>query len=131
MKTPLVRIALALAAVMPLVSHAEDSHLSKQFGTCIDKSGGVTMDMIECIGAETQRQDARLNKAYKALTTSLTPERRRPLQEAQRAWIKFRDANCGFYHDPDGGSMARVSANDCMMTMTASRARELESLSQP
>ncbi len=131
MKTPLLRIALALAAAMPLVSHAQDSNLTKQFGTCIDKSGGVTMDMIECIGAEIQRQDARLNKAYKALTASLTPERKKQLQEAQRAWIKFRDSNCGFYYDPDGGSMARVSANDCLMNMTASRAKELESLNQP
>ena len=32
------------------------------------------------------------------------------LLEAQRAWIKFRDTNCDFYYDPDGGTMARVRA---------------------
>ena len=131
MKTALLQVALALAAAMPLVSHAQDSNLTKQFVACMDKSGGVTMDMIECIGAETQRQDARLNKAYKVLTGSVTPERKKQLQEAQRTWIKFRDANCGFYYDPDGGSLARVSANNCMMTMTANRAKELENLAQP
>ncbi|MGB0126460.1 MAG: lysozyme inhibitor LprI family protein [Rhodocyclaceae bacterium] len=52
------------------------------------------------------------------------------MQEAQRAWIKFRDANCDFYYDPEGGSLARVSANDCMMSSTARRAKELESLNQ-
>lgn len=130
MKTPLLQIALTLAAAMPLASHAQDGNLTKQFAACMDKSGGVTMDMIECIGAETQRQDTRLNKAYKALTASVTPERKKQLQDAQRAWIKFRDNNCGFYYDPDGGSMARVSANDCMMTMTANRAKELENINQ-
>jgi len=52
------------------------------------------------------------------------------LQEAQRAWIKYRDTNCDFYYDPDGGTLARVNANSCMMTSTADRARELESFKQ-
>jgi uncharacterized protein YecT (DUF1311 family) len=92
----------------------------------MDKSGGVTLDMVECIVAETDRQDVRLNKAYKDLLGQLSPARKKQLQDAQRAWLKFRDANCGFYGDPDGGSMARVGANDCFMSATATRAKELE-----
>nr|WP_181375948.1 lysozyme inhibitor LprI family protein [Polaromonas sp. H8N]AWD72302.1 hypothetical protein pH8NP2_p028 [Polaromonas sp. H8N] len=117
--------ALAIAAA----SHAAGAHetgLSKQHAACMDKSGGTTMGMIECITAETQRQDARLNKAYKAVMAELSPERKKQLLEAQRAWIKFRDANCAFYDDPDGGTLARVNANACMMTATAERSRELE-----
>jgi uncharacterized protein YecT (DUF1311 family) len=34
------------------------------------------------------------------------------------------------YYDPDGGSMARLSANDCMMMSTAMRAKELENLAR-
>jgi len=86
--------------------------------------------MIECIDGEAQRQDVRLNKAYKALMGGLSSERKKQLQDAQRNWIKFRDTNCSFYYDPDGGTMARVSANDCVMTMTANRAKELENLRQ-
>jgi uncharacterized protein YecT (DUF1311 family) len=56
--------------------------------------------------------------------------RKTQLLEAQRAWIKFRDVNCSFYLDPDGGTLARVSANDCVMTTTASRAVELEQFKQ-
>ena len=81
--------------------------------------------------AETKRQDAQLNKAYKALMADLSPARKTQLQEAQRAWIKYRDANCGFYYDPDGGTLARVSANDCVMTSTAERAREPSSRTAP
>ena len=116
-----------LMACAPLVARAaEGDGLSKQHAACMDRSEGVTVKMIDCITAEYQRQDARLNKAYKALMAELSPARKKQLREAQRAWIKFRDANCAFYGDPDGGSLARVSANDCMMSSAASRANELE-----
>lgn len=109
---------------------AHDAGLSPQHAACMDKSGGTTVGMIECITAEAQRQDVLLNKAYKNLMAELPAARKTQLQQAQRAWISYRDANCGFYYDPDGGSMARVSANDCVMRSTAERARELESLRQ-
>jgi len=43
--------------------------------------------MIDCIGAETQRQDVRLNKAYKDVMPSLPAPRQKQLQEVQRIWI--------------------------------------------
>ena len=130
MKTLITIIALAC---LPFVTHAQaqqsqNDGLSRQFTTCMDRSGGVTMDIIECISAEAQRQDDQLNQAYQALRADLSPERKKQLLEAQRAWIKFRDTNCDFYYDPDGGTLARVMANDCVMQMTAKRARELEGL---
>jgi uncharacterized protein YecT (DUF1311 family) len=123
--------ALAAAAAMPLAAHAQEINLTKPFGVCMDKADGVTQSMVECIDAEIKRQDARLNKAYKALLADLNPERKKQLLAAQRAWLKFRDANCGFYFDPEGGTIARVLAVDCLMTMTASRATELENFNLP
>lgn len=123
--------ALAAAATMPLAVHAQEINLTKQFSVCMDKAEGVTQNMVECIDAEIKRQDARLNKAYKAVMADLNPERKKQLLEAQRAWLKFRDTNCAFYFDPEGGTIARVQAVDCMMTMTASRAKELENFTQP
>lgn len=133
MKTITLSLAWALAAAttMPLAVHAQEINLTKQFSVCMDKAEGVTQNMVECIDAETKRQDARLNKAYKALVADLNPERKKQLLEAQRAWLKFRDTNCAFYFDPEGGTIARVQAVDCMMTMTASRAKELENFTQP
>jgi uncharacterized protein YecT (DUF1311 family) len=95
----------------------------------MESSNGVTINMLECIDAETKRQDLRINKAYKTVMDQLTPERKKQLQQAQRAWITYRDANCQFYFDPDGGSLARVSANDCFMSATATRSKELEAMS--
>jgi uncharacterized protein YecT (DUF1311 family) len=105
--------------------------LSKEYSACIENSGGVTVNMLDCIGAETKRQDAHLNKAYKEVMAQLSPERKKQLRTAQRLWIKYRDANCNFYADPDGGTYAQVSANECFLNATAARAKELESFKMP
>lgn len=94
----------------------------------MDKSGGVTLEMRECISAEYVRQDQQLNRNYQALMADLTPERKMQLQTAQRLWLQYRDANCHFYADPDGGTAAGVAAADCVLQMTAGRARELAGL---
>lgn len=118
-------LAIVLAGA-PYAASAQDAEPGPQHTACMDKASS-TASMVGCITAEAQRQDARLNKAYKAVMAGLSAERKKQLQQVQRAWIKFRDANCGFYNDPAGGTMARVSANDCVMTSTAARAHELES----
>ena len=108
------------------MAQADDHALSKQFTVCMDKAGGVTTGMVECIAAETKRQDVRLNKAYKNLMSTLDITRKKELQDTQRLWMKYRDANCKFYYDPDGGSIVRVTSAGCFMDMTAQRADELE-----
>lgn len=118
--TVLTLCALASAA------HASDDNYSDAFGTCMDTASGVTAEMIDCIGAELGEQDQALNAAYKALGATLDGARKAQLTTAQRAWVAFRDGNCAFYADPDGGTLARVSANDCVLRMTAERAAELQ-----
>ncbi|QCO23053.1 DUF1311 domain-containing protein [Acinetobacter cumulans] len=108
------------------MGQAGERNLSKQFNGCMDKAGGVTASMVECIAAETKRQDVRLNKAYKNLMNTLSATRKKELQDTQRLWMKYRDANCKFYYDPDGGSIVRVMSAGCFMDMTAERADELE-----
>jgi len=109
---------------------AADKDMSKKYLTCIDKSNGVTSEMLDCISAEHERQDARLNDNYKRLMSKLSPKRKEELLEAQRAWVKFRDANCRFYYDPQGGSAAHLAGTDCMLQATADRATELKNLTQ-
>lgn len=123
-------VAVLILCCLFQTATADDNGLSKQFSACMDKSGGVTADVLDCIGAETKRQDSRLNKVYKEVMAQLSPARNKELQAAQRAWIKFRDANCNFYADPEGGTMATVSSNDCFMSATASRAKELENFKE-
>ena len=104
---------------------AEDLYTGT-YHTCMDRSGGVTVEMLDCIGQELETQDARLNRAYRALGAQLSPARRQQLTAAQRLWIQYRDANCRFYADPDGGTLATVASNECVLRETSERARELE-----
>jgi uncharacterized protein YecT (DUF1311 family) len=130
----LLTVALGVVAcllvllVMGRGSYAADREMTQEYSTCLGKSNGVTIEMINCILAETMRQDARLNENYKKLISKLPTERKNALVGAQRAWIKFRDANCGFYADPEGGSAARMIANECFLNATADRAKELRLL---
>ncbi len=121
------RTALCLLLLIPpfAIAQAEDIGLSKEFDKCMDKAVS-TMYMIDCMTEENSSQDKRLNRAYKSLMETLSAERKKKLQEAQRAWIKYRDANCDYYNDPEGGSMARIGANNCVLDATARRAQELE-----
>ena len=122
-----VVIGSALFFITPLAA-AADREMTQEYLTCLEKSNGVTVEMNNCILAETRRQDARLNENYKRLISRLATERKNALVEAQRAWIRFRDSNCGFYADPEGGSAARVTANECFLNATADRAKELRLL---
>src|SRR5262245_61343448 len=99
---------LLVLLVMARGSDAAERQMTQEYSTCLGKSNGVTIEMINCMLAETRHQDARLNENYKRLISKLPTERKNALVEAQRAWLRFRDANCGFYADPEGGSAATV-----------------------
>ncbi|MGO4812015.1 lysozyme inhibitor LprI family protein [Cupriavidus sp. 2MCAB6] len=118
--------ALLLAA--SFAAHADEKLLSKQYGACMERPDVTTAGMHECIAAETARQDKTLNTIYKRLQQAISPARKPRLLDAQRAWLKFRDANCDFQADPDGGTLAGVNASACVMQMTADRAKELADL---
>src|SRR6266568_7767016 len=51
-------IVLALVLSTPALA-AADSDMTQDYLTCMDKSKGVTSEMIDCMSAETARQDAR------------------------------------------------------------------------
>jgi uncharacterized protein YecT (DUF1311 family) len=67
-----------------------------------------------------------LNKVYKDVMTQMDEGGKKKLLEAQRAWIKFRDADVDLYRDPNGGTAATLTGADRYLTMTAQRASELE-----
>lgn len=126
--THLVVLGVAYFLGISIAAAENNRELSHEYLACLYKANGVTFAMIDCIAAETSRQDTRLNENYKTLTSKVSPKRKQPLLDAQRAWIRFRDANCKFYGDPEGGTSARLSANECLLNATADRAKELKLL---
>jgi uncharacterized protein YecT (DUF1311 family) len=126
---PLLLMAFLAVASAQAFGQEKDL-LSAEYTKCIEHSGGTDPGMLDCMGAEAERQDKRLNDVYKKLMDELKPERKKELQEVQRLWIKYTEANCNFYLDPDGGTAARLAASECPVLAKAARAKELENFIQ-
>lgn len=122
--------ALFSGAIGTGTASAEEPPYTPAFTACLNASGGATPDILDCIDAETKVWDKALNDAYKRTMSALPDARRSGLQAAQRAWIKFRDANCAFMNDPNGGQEARMMTSECVLRMTAERANELASFAE-
>jgi uncharacterized protein YecT (DUF1311 family) len=85
----------------------------------------TTQEIVECTDRQTRAWDKKLNAAYQEQMQAQQGEQRKRLLNAQRLWIQYRDANCGFYRGADG-SLSRILAADCMFKMTRGRTQELE-----
>lgn len=65
------------------------------FDACMEQSQGTAPAQQDCADAELTYQDDRLNRAYKALLADLDDLDKRAAMQAQRAWLAFRDKDCG------------------------------------
>jgi uncharacterized protein YecT (DUF1311 family) len=118
---------LALACSLP--SALADDYTAA-YGNCMDKASS-TLAMSECIKAETQVQDQRLNRVYKQLMGKLDAGQQKSLRDVQRTWLAYRDGNCQFHVQASGGTMAVLEGGTCLMDMTRDRAAELERVLSP
>lgn len=104
--------------------------LSREYNECMgrgDAARGVTIAMRECSGAELDRQDARLNQAYRMTMQRLSKARQTKLRTDQRAWIKRRDATCiAAAKKFEGGTMAPLEHGQCALRETIARRLWLE-----
>jgi uncharacterized protein YecT (DUF1311 family) len=107
-----------------------EAKLSSTFDKCMEIAAAVDPRMIECYGAEIALQDKRLNVAYRKLLPKLDPDRRKALVEVQRQWLRYTGANCDFYYEPNGGTAARMAANECSIRARSARATELEEFAE-
>ena len=116
------RIALMTAAA--LTGAAVSAHAGDQ-GDPELSCDGSTYEMVECLQAKTAQWDQRMNAAYQRMRNAGPVKQREQLLQAQRLWIRYRDANCLYYGLGDG-TIARIEAGDCMYQMTKARALELK-----
>ena len=95
----------------------------EEYQTCRD---GNTHDIVMCLSKLYEKWDGRLNAAYKKLL-GMEKEaiRLKTLKLSQQAWLKYRDANCDWYEAGEG-TIHRLWGSECMRSMTACRALELE-----
>ena len=123
MKKAFLFLAACLFIAGPAL--ASDDKFSKDYQRCLDQAVS-TYDITECAQQELEKQDARLNSVYKKVRDMESESQKKNLQEAQRAWIKFRDTWGAYLYDPEGGTIARVSAISWHLEATVDQAIRLE-----
>jgi uncharacterized protein YecT (DUF1311 family) len=123
-----VATVLALLAAAPAVEAqprrpARSLSANEAIVRC-DRAGGGNMEMMACVAEILDREDARLNWAYKAAMSRLPPPQRVSLRNAQRRWIRDRDVECA----KEGGDFAQagIYVTMCHVRLTETRADELE-----
>jgi uncharacterized protein YecT (DUF1311 family) len=105
--------------------------------TCLDVGWDDPNDrnVVSCTLNEHAVWDRLLNEAYQDALAFMQPDDKdapaqsplgitaaEQLRKAQRAWIVFRDENCGVLYVLWGnGSMRHLAAADCQLGMTAER----------
>lgn len=88
------------------------------------------VEMNECNAEAYREADAEMNRAYASLRDAVTvPADRGALLAAQRAWLRYRDAQCHFEAAGySGGSMQPMVRSACLAAVTAARAAQLRTL---
>ncbi|MGH8744752.1 MAG: lysozyme inhibitor LprI family protein, partial [Burkholderiales bacterium] len=94
----ILTLSIPLAVLLTLPAAAE--MFGPDYPPCGEQSN--TVAIVDCVEAKTKAWNERLNKAYKDLPQRLDAGQLGPLKDAQRLWIKYRDANCGFYGSQEG-----------------------------
>ncbi|MYM42201.1 lysozyme inhibitor LprI family protein [Duganella qianjiadongensis] len=88
------------------------------------------VEMTECARQDYAEQDRKLNIAYAEYRVRLRESQKKQLKDAQRAWIKFRDASCEFESSGvEGGSVYPMVRYLCLSEKTAIRLQEIKELS--
>lgn len=85
--------------------------------------------MNQCASQAYKALDAELNTQYNAQMGYLkTPARKKALQDAQKKWIAFRDADCQYQAGKreEGGSMWPLVQAQCLSAQTKVRVEQLK-----
>lgn len=101
------------------------------------KNAMSTPDINECASIEQKAVEARLNQVYQRVLKTLDTEgkdsaaTKTKLVVAQRAWVKFREADCdAVYERHAGGTIRTVMFIGCMQSHAEQRIKALEAFAE-
>lgn len=82
--------------------------------------------LTSCADSAYHKADADLTRTYRLVLARLAGTDRVKLRLAQRAWLRFRDAQCTFEAAAyDGGSMQPMIQALCLERLTRTRERQV------
>lgn len=102
----------------------DKSVISADYEQCIDRSGGITSNILNCLGVENKRLDVVLNKTYLDIYHSLPKNNGNSLEREQKAWNKKTRRRCE--QDPymamfEGGSYTTIIYSECFLEQRVAR----------
>lgn len=118
LKTATLTAAIVLA--MPAFAFAQDK--------CYDAAKDQA-SLNKCADAAFKESDKKLNEFYKQIEARLKDDAdtKTLLVQAQRDWVKFRDAECSFQTaGAAGGSVMPMLVAQCMDSLTQARVKDFE-----
>jgi uncharacterized protein YecT (DUF1311 family) len=95
------------------------------------------VEISHCLGGLLTRDDAVLNRVYKQAMASIDTDDymepsdretwKKTLRNAQRAWIAFKEIDCGelIFYEWWGGTGSGIAALACKIDLTRSRTADL------
>lgn len=92
------------------------------------KNAVATPDLNECASIEQKKVESQLNQVYQRVLKSVgEADTKKALVEAQRAWVKFREADCkAVYENYKTGTIRTVMFIGCMQGHAEKRIKDLE-----
>lgn len=126
---PELSVGLAAVAVVLAPAVADpysDRILSAEYHRCAGPNGAMSA-AEQCIELEMERQEGRLNEAYRIVMSRLKPARQAALRDSERAWIKARHAECDrIYREMEGGTGDGLALDTCLAVRAVERTAWIE-----
>ena len=102
--------------------------MDSEESACMDAAQSQ-MGMNRCAGEAFERADKALNAEWAKATAAYKGDKdaEKLLLDGQRAWLKYRDAQCQMdAYDSIGGSIWPLINSGCLADLTRRRTRELQ-----
>lgn len=95
------------AGLLLMATQSAYAQSDDEMAACVDRTNGVSDEMLDCGKAEIDKWDVRLNAAYQTLLHRESGARRARLQAEQKAWLRHHlKETHRIAVDPDTGSGA-------------------------
>lgn len=86
-------------------------------------------EMNQTAMKDYKASDAKMTSMYKKVMAGMDVNGKKLLVNAQRAWIKYKEAHCASAsNEYEGGSMKPLILYSCLKEMTDARIEQLKSL---
>ena len=127
-------IALTILASRPSSAQssapATATTVADSIGPCL--ANQIQGALTSCADSAYHSADADLTRTYRRVFARLGAADRVKLRAAQRAWRRFRDAQCIFEAAAyDGGSMQPMIQALCLESLTRARTRQVRTPRSP